>query len=450
MEGREGWCLSLNSVEGALVVVEGKGRVGTSSSNVEVSWKDGKLGSMLFLEGSRSFQVCSPKWGWSTLVSLYKGTILPPIFISPVMGGASPTPERDLDQVVKQVTNYAYQCLGGDLKATSKVMNRSVRQVRAWVRHESTPPHSKQKRWSLAYAKGYETWLVDLTTYCAEEGRAMGMKQLQLEWERRFGKAIPMRTLKRVCQDLKVVHKHQKVERKLTPLHHAKRVAFAQKHKSFQFHKVMFTDAHTLYLYPIGHGKGKKTMAPKGVTPKVFSHKTSPCIKVYGGVTIHGCTPLLEVTGTTDMVSSFVDGTTKSKRGGVTAMEYAYDVLPFFFKEGKRLFQGKTWTFQQDGDGAHTSKLTLKQLDDLGSEYNAHVMRDWPPMSPDLSPIENLWALLDMKVKACHPDTLDDLRAHMTKAWREISEGEVVRHLFQSMLRRMSLVLEKGGGRIDY
>lgn len=394
--------------------------------------------------------MCSPMWRWSTLVGLYKGTILAPILISQLMGGASPTPSGDLGQMVKQVTHYAYQCLGGDLEATSKVMNRSVRQVRAWVRHVRTPPQWRQKRWSLGYAKGYETWLMELTTRCAEEGKAMGMEQLQREWEQRFGRAIPLRTLKRVCQDLKVVHKHQKVERKLTPHHHTKRVAFAQKHKSFTFHKVMFTDAHTVYLHPVGHTKGKKTMAPKGVTPKVFSHKTSPCIKVYGGVTIHGCTPLFEVTGTTDMVSSFVVGTTKSKRGGVTSMEYAYDVLPLLFKEGKRLFQGKPWTFQQDGDGAHISKLTLKQLEDLGSEHNVHVMLDWPPMSPDLSPIENLWALLDMKVEATHPTTLEQLRAHMRKAWEELSEGEVVRHLFHSMPRRMKLVLEKGGGLIEY
>eukprot|EP00963_Diacronema_lutheri_P014482 scaffold2978_cov3178-Pavlova_lutheri.AAC.1 len=119
------------------------------------------------------------------------------------MGGASPPPSGNLGQMVKQVTHYAYQCFGGDLEATSKVMNRSVRQVRAWVRHVRTPPQWRQKRWSLGYAKGYETWLMELTTRCAEEGKAMGMEQLQREWEQRFGRAIPLRTLKRVCQDLK-------------------------------------------------------------------------------------------------------------------------------------------------------------------------------------------------------------------------------------------------------
>ncbi len=44
------------------------------------------------------------------------------------------------------------------------------------------------------------------------------------------------------------------------------------------------------------------------------------------------------------------------------------------------------WTFQQDNAAIHTSALTKEWF------FNESIMlMDWPPVSPDLNPIENLW-----------------------------------------------------------
>jgi len=54
--------------------------------------------------------------------------------------------------------------------------------------------------------------------------------------------------------------------------------------------------------------------------------------------------------------------------------------------------------FQQDGARAHTSKATIAWLDTNMKHYIPPD--DWPPNSPDLSPIENVWSIMATAVYA--------------------------------------------------
>jgi hypothetical protein len=98
------------------------------------------------------------------------------------------------------------------------------------------------------------------------------------------------------------------------------------------------------------------------------------------------------------------------------------------------------WPYMQDGARIHTASSTMAYLTRM-----ATVIDNWPTCPPDLNPIENLWAILKRRVEELQPMTKD----HLIDVWEHL-EMETVNALVDSMPRRMILVIQKGGNRIQY
>ena len=62
--------------------------------------------------------------------------------------------------------------------------------------------------------------------------------------------------------------------------------------------------------------------------------------------------------------------------------------------------------FQHDGAPAHTAKDIADWLADCGLQ----VLGNWPGNSPDLSPIENLWAIMKARLRSKDTSTLPKLQ----------------------------------------
>ena len=76
-------------------------------------------------------------------------------------------------------------------------------------------------------------------------------------------------------------------------------------------------------------------------------------------------------------------------------------------------------------------------------------MIDWPSMSPDLNPIENLWGILKWKVEVCKVSNICQLRDVVMEEWMSIPVA-TSEALVNSMPRRVKAVQDNDGGHTKY
>ncbi|KAJ3426174.1 transposable element-related [Anaeramoeba flamelloides] len=101
------------------------------------------------------------------------------------------------------------------------------------------------------------------------------------------------------------------------------------------------------------------------------------------------------------------------------------------------------WLLMQDGAPAHTSNSTKEYLSN-----KCLVLKNWPPNSPDLNPIENLWGIMGKRISKESPNTERKLEIIVRKVWKNI-EWEVIENLINSMEKRLRLVVQLNGESIQ-
>lgn len=205
----------------------------------------------------------------------------------------------------------------------------------------------------------------------------------------------------------------------LTEEHMKKRVEWCLKHRDTDWSKVFFTDESFFLI-----NRYKSKYWAKKNSRKVVKKSRPSGLMVWGGISSRGLTSL------------------KIDTRKINSEKYCSILEECFFEDAIILFPDRDFILMQDNARPHTSKFTKLFLQKSGI-----IVLDWPANSPDLNPIENLWAIMKKRFELHKVKTKEEMKIIIQKVWDEISPT-LVENLINSMPARIEQCIQNNGDKI--
>lgn len=221
---------------------------------------------------------------------------------------------------------------------------------------------------------------------------------------------------------------------RLTRQHKQRRLEFARRYQNWGDHdwrRVLFSDESRFSLRsPDGRHRVWRRQGERYSSTTVVENENfwGGSVMVWAGISLEAKTELFIL-----------------QERSLNANNYIRDILadhvvPF------APFIGPDFLLMQDNARPHTARCVMRYLQEVDIE-----LLGWPPMSPDTNPIEHAWDELGRRVKArpVRPETLQELKMALVEEWESIDQN-VIRHLIESMPRRIQALLDVRGGNTRY
>ena len=231
----------------------------------------------------------------------------------------------------------------------------------------------------------------------------------------------------------------------------SKRLSFSNVNKSRAWGNVMFTDRKKfLFSYP-GAKVQRVEWGYKGSSRQATMVNHPQVVNLYAGITRYGVTACSVVAGTSKHKSTYFNKQGKVSRN-ITSSEYKEVLTTTLLPEGRRLFSGagiSNWVLQQDNDPTH--KVAAAVIHDWKSKHQGSValLGNWPPNSPDLNPIENVWSYVQARVNSLGCKTFEEFKQAVLQELQNVPRG-MLGNLIKSMGSRMASVISTDGDKTKY
>ncbi len=108
-------------------------------------------------------------------------------------------------------------------------------------------------------------------------------------------------------------------------------------------------------------------------------------------------------------------------------------------QSARQLCLHRGFTFQQDNDLKHTATIIKKWFQD-----NNVTLLERPSQSPDLNPVENLWAEPNKHVHARRPQKLDELESYCLEEWGNIPQATCANAAVNYKKRLLEVIASEG------
>ena len=96
--------------------------------------------------------------------------------------------------------------------------------------------------------------------------------------------------------------------------------------------------------------------------------------------------------------------------------------------------------FQQDGATCHTAKIIGEYLDFVNVDY----INEWPGNSPNLNPIEHIWAQMKHQLHGRDSSSLPKLEAEIRDIWANL-DRDYLKTLVDCVPDRLQEVIDRKG-----
>lgn len=214
-----------------------------------------------------------------------------------------------------------------------------------------------------------------------------------------------------------------------------KRLAFAKRHKDWtveDWKRVVWSDESKINRFC---SDGRKWCWVRG-TDQIQDKQVKGTVKhgggsvmVWGCLTAYGPGFLCKIDGTMDqtLYKEILEG----------ELEQTFDY--YHLKKDKLIFQ-------QDNDPKHTANSIKTWF----KEQEFSVL-EWPPQSPDMNPIEHVWALVKRRLNDYDepPSGILDLWERVQDIWNQITPNECLAYV-SSMPNRIQALLKAKGRWTSY